>query len=253
MRMNEKGIYMSFLINSDIIQNKVNIMNLAAAAIIMIESWLVDLHTWKSRRAFQIWKTYVWWLNRQFEAKNTYKGILVREKLLRWSAWRNKYQTKRLKVLAFLTFQHVDVIAFYFNHPFGWRASNRLSENNTSIQTNTSMKRPCLSYKSFSHSCLTLTPWPIAYQPGSSVHGIIQAKILEWIAVPLLRGLLNQGPNLGASHCRQMKAAPRPPGKPLKTLENCNFKYLDYSGSDMAYRTYKQYINPLKLVLKKWS
>ena len=32
--------------------------------------------------------------------------------------------------------------------------------------------------------------------PGSSVHGILQARILEWVAVPLLQGIfLSQGSN----------------------------------------------------------
>ena len=29
----------------------------------------------------------------------------------------------------------------------------------------------------------SVTPWPVASQPGSSVHGILQARILEWIAI----------------------------------------------------------------------
>ena len=37
-------------------------------------------------------------------------------------------------------------------------------------------------------SCLTLCN-PIAYSlPDSSVHGILQARILEWIAIPFSRG-----------------------------------------------------------------
>ena len=33
--------------------------------------------------------------------------------------------------------------------------------------------------------------------PGSSVHGILQARILEWVAMPLLQGIfLTQGSNL---------------------------------------------------------
>jgi len=34
--------------------------------------------------------------------------------------------------------------------------------------------------------------------PGSSVHGILQARILEWVAIPFSRGL-----NLGLLHYRQ--------------------------------------------------
>ena len=31
-----------------------------------------------------------------------------------------------------------------------------------------------------------MTPWTVG--PGSSVHGILQAKILEWVAIPFSRG-----------------------------------------------------------------
>ena len=41
--------------------------------------------------------------------------------------------------------------------------------------------------------------------PGSSVHGIHQARILEWVAIPLSRGIfLTQGSNLALPHCRQI-------------------------------------------------
>ena len=46
-------------------------------------------------------------------------------------------------------------------------------------------------------SCLTLYN-PVACNPsGSSVHGILQARILEWVAMPSSRGIfLIQGLNL---------------------------------------------------------
>ena len=38
-----------------------------------------------------------------------------------------------------------------------------------------------------------------------SVHGILQARILEWVAFPFSRGtFLAQGTNLGLLHCRQI-------------------------------------------------
>ena len=45
--------------------------------------------------------------------------------------------------------------------------------------------------KSLSHGRLLATPWTAAYQgdpmdcslPGSSVHGIFQARVLEWVAI----------------------------------------------------------------------
>ena len=35
---------------------------------------------------------------------------------------------------------------------------------------------------------LFATPWTIARPPGSSIHGILQARILEWVAISFSRG-----------------------------------------------------------------
>ena len=35
-------------------------------------------------------------------------------------------------------------------------------------------------------------PWTVT-PPGSSVHGILQARVLEWIAIPFSRDLPNPG------------------------------------------------------------
>ena len=41
--------------------------------------------------------------------------------------------------------------------------------------------------------------------PGSSVHGILQARILQSVAIPSLQGIfLTQGSNPGLLHCRQI-------------------------------------------------
>ena len=58
----------------------------------------------------------------------------------------------------------------------------------------------------FALSCLTVCN-PMDYSPpGSSVHGILQARILEWVAIPLLQGIFpTQGSNLALClHCRQI-------------------------------------------------
>ena len=54
-----------------------------------------------------------------------------------------------------------------------------------------------------SQLCLTLCD-PMVYSlPGSSVHGILQARILEWVAVPLLQGIFpTQGSNPGLPYFR---------------------------------------------------
>ena len=41
----------------------------------------------------------------------------------------------------------------------------------------------------FCHACLFVTPWTPWSPQGSSVHGIIQARILERVAIPSSRGL----------------------------------------------------------------
>ena len=41
--------------------------------------------------------------------------------------------------------------------------------------------------------------------PGSSVHGILQTRTLEWVAFPFLQGISpTQGSNPGLSLCRQI-------------------------------------------------
>ena len=59
--------------------------------------------------------------------------------------------------------------------------------------------------------------------PGSSVHGNLQARILEWVAVPFSRGS-SQHRVEPASPALQADSLPsEPPGKPL-TLPNYTFK-----------------------------
>ena len=48
-------------------------------------------------------------------------------------------------------------------------------------------------------SCLTLCDPMDLSPPGSSVNGILQARILEWVAIPFSRVL-----KLGLLHCRQI-------------------------------------------------
>ena len=55
-------------------------------------------------------------------------------------------------------------------------------------------------------SCPTLCDAMDSSPPGSSVHAILQAKILEWVAVPFSRGSSQpQGSNLGLPHCMHIR------------------------------------------------
>ena len=62
-------------------------------------------------------------------------------------------------------------------------------------------------WKCYSLSCiwLFLIPWSTCSPPELSVHGIRQARILEWIAIHFSRGSsLTQRSNPGLLHCRQI-------------------------------------------------
>ena len=54
-------------------------------------------------------------------------------------------------------------------------------------------------------SCPTLCDPMDCSPPGSSVHGILQARILELVTIPFSRGIfLTQGSKQGLQHCRQI-------------------------------------------------
>ena len=56
-----------------------------------------------------------------------------------------------------------------------------------------------------SQSCPTLCDPTNCGPPGSAVHGIFQARILEWVAIPFSRGSCGpQGSNAGLPHCGQI-------------------------------------------------
>ena len=62
----------------------------------------------------------------------------------------------------------------------------------------------CMCAKSL-QSCLTLYNSMNYSLPVSSVHGILQASILEWVAVPFSRGSSwPRAQTLGLLHCRQI-------------------------------------------------
>ena len=54
-------------------------------------------------------------------------------------------------------------------------------------------------------SCLTLCDPMDCHPPDSSVHGISQARVLEWVAIILLQGIFpTQGSNPCLLHCRRI-------------------------------------------------
>ena len=66
----------------------------------------------------------------------------------------------------------------------------------------TDLLLPCMCVL-VTQSCLTLHELMGYSPPGSSVHGIFQARIPEWVAIPFSRGS-SRPRNLGLLHCRQI-------------------------------------------------
>ena len=73
----------------------------------------------------------------------------------------------------------------------------------------------CVCVCIVAQSCPTLCD-PMDYSPtGSSVHGILQARILEWVAIPFWPGdLPNPGTKLESSALQADSLPAEPPGKP---------------------------------------
>ena len=66
-----------------------------------------------------------------------------------------------------------------------------------------------------SHVWLCATPWTCSL-PGSSVHGLLWARILEWVAMPSIQGtLLTQGSNPWLLLWQESSLPLEPPGKPI--------------------------------------
>ena len=87
------------------------------------------------------------------------------------------------------------LVALYFNTFYG---------GNIKIYTahtpfNFALK---VKVKSLSRVQLSVNPRTISL-PCSSVHGIFQARVLEWVAFSFSSIFPTQGSNLGLPHCRQ--------------------------------------------------
>ena len=67
-------------------------------------------------------------------------------------------------------------------------------------------------------SCPTLCDPMGCSPPGFSIHGILQARILEWVAIPFSRESPVQSPDSGiepgSSELQADSLPPVPPGKP---------------------------------------
>ena len=88
----------------------------------------------------------------------------------------------------------------------GWLAYLNTSTEQASYLSWLTAIGPSLAWLIFvliAQSCLILCDPTDDSPPGSSVHGILQARILEWVAIPFSRQIiLTQGLNLGLLNYR---------------------------------------------------
>ena len=72
---------------------------------------------------------------------------------------------------------------------------------------------PKVKVKSLSRVRLFATPWNVS-PPGSSIHRILQARILEWVAISFSRGSSRPKDRTQASPLQADTLTSEPPGKP---------------------------------------
>ena len=75
--------------------------------------------------------------------------------------------------------------------------------------------KPCVCVCSVAQICLTLCDFMDCSLPGSSVHGIFSAAIVEWVAIPFSRDLPNPGMEPRSPTLQVDSLPSEPPGKPL--------------------------------------
>ena len=67
----------------------------------------------------------------------------------------------------------------------------------------------------FAQLCLTLCNPMDCSWPGSPVHGVLQARMLEWVAIPFSGDLPNPGVEPGSPALQADPLPSEPPGKPI--------------------------------------
>ena len=67
----------------------------------------------------------------------------------------------------------------------------------------------------FAQLCLTICNPMDCSWPGSPVHGVLQARMLEWVAIPFSGDLPNPGVEPGSPALQADPLPSEPPGKPI--------------------------------------
>ena len=103
----------------------------------------------------------------------------------------------------------LDSLSFFVEHCDSWPQGDSFGKRDHAVCSPVCSPH-CKVKVLVAQSCLTLCSPMDCSLPGSSVHEILQARILEWVAIPFSRGSsqssqsLTQGSKLGLPHCRQI-------------------------------------------------
>ena len=92
--------------------------------------------------------------------------------------------------------------------------SQKQKQNKPKKETNTHCKSTAVVDALVVKSCPTLCNPTDCSPPGSSIHGISQVRILEWIAISFSRGLPDPGIKVGSPALKADSLPTEPPEKP---------------------------------------
>ena len=107
---------------------------------------------------------------------------------------------------------------FLLNEGFSWRLKKMIQEHciwHKEGSLYCQIKQSALS----AQSCQTICDPMDCSPPGSCVHGILQARILEWVAIPFSRSLPDPGSKPRSPTLQLDSVQSELPGKPSKSLK----------------------------------
>ena len=106
--------------------------------------------------------------------------------------------------------------------------------------------------ESISHILLFCNPMDCSL-PGSSVHGVLQARILEWVAVSFSRGSSPSKYQTQVSALQADSFPYEPPGKPSVQMESVNFSPTPSSEHQVSWKSVPsklQFLQCLTIIIK---
>ena len=104
-----------------------------------------------------------------------------------------------------------------------WHTSSHWGFTNStpSPAENPPVTPQCVCACSVAQACQTLCSPMNCSWPGSSVHGVLQARILEWVSIPFSRGSFQSRDRTRDSWIAGGFFTTDPPGKPRKSSLQC--------------------------------